>query len=1705
LRGAKSLRLRKYGTLRINITPPLKLRPFKNNRDGVSNVLGYTFSISVAAILMVSAIFIFNGVIDDKTDEVAKIEAQNIANYVANSIAEAVSIKETIPEANYYKILDLPEKIAGKKYTIEVTETEVFVRTADGRVIESCSTYSVEGCDSGIIPSVIRNKNDGLKLSYDEMDYIFKFDFGKGNILSHSPVEAGYYMVSPEIGPEWYQDLPFRIPIKITNPSNKYMEDNPVKIVLNETNFDYNHVTFSTGNNSGLYGLEGSGIPQPNFYLFDPELSIDSEINISASIDPPTWYPHWRYSRINIDNSSPFNDPDDIMEIEKDTFKVILKFKNDPEGPNSEYIWYDALDEPPPHPIRFGPAVGDKIDCISYTPNYGDPYVGMAEFTFDDAFTTIPFFERLSDRSTQEIEIEGYYLDKTKFYTTCNITIKYGDIYVKKGTSIDTIQKGIDNANPNSGQTIFVHPDTYNEKILLNKNNINLVGKHSETDTIIDGFGFKDFVVNVTGNNISISSLKIINGATGNEYDQTDGLELYGCSNVIVTDCEIRDNHGRGIVLHNGANMNIVRKCSSLENKGARVLTELQDGDGLVITDDNNDGTKYNYVLDSEFKNCNNLDTDGIVIKNGADFNKIENCVIKNIGGTSESDWSKGIEIVTTKDANEGPSNNVIKNCDISDISGKYISGIGIWNNPFNYGEKNPTNNKIIGGNIFGIKGLGIALYSTNNNIIRDVAIHDNYGGIWTLDSDNNLIENCKIHNNKDYTFTFNPFLPESKSTGDGLYFDLLSDFNTVRNCDIHNNEGVGIYLADVYDEYSDNNIIDNCNIYNNKGNFIKNGAILLSFASNTTIKNCNIYDNLRNGISIFFSDENLQNNIQGNHVYKNNIFSNGKNGILFLAGTRYNNISHNCLYGNKGYGVKIEALGGGYNHINNNNFANNVEGQAYDLTLTNDYWSSNYWKGHNISKPYIIPPILEQDPTPQNIFSSETIILDDSGVNLSNTIQDAINNASNNAIIKVSGIYTITSPIVIDKTLKLVGEGAKIVYNGIDTAIKVQANGVEIDSFDIQGPSFAQGNGILITEGESVIINNCKIHSFFNGIHIKNNGIRVTNCKNIYSNTNGILINGFDDNQIYNCKFYNNKDGIEVLKYGTEIPNNNIIKECNFEDNDNNGIHLDGADLNEIEYCTFEGNEICGILINGLSLNNEIKKCMIIDNGCGISIKMNSKFNSIYHNHFEINSENANDENPSHANYWDDTIDRGNYWDDYFGLDTDYNGIGDDPYLNGVKDNFPISAAGRYIESLLPFSVDYWNPSGESIILVKMDLKPKQSKIIYLYYGFENMLSLGNTGLGTIAVEPLAFKKYTEDNGIFYKNDYEMLYQIPTLESPKQIEGEWTKNEIMYVVESCFRIEDLSENQANIILLSQDQVPPLDYMESYIISINTSYTKEEIPKPDNDLYFQKNPSQKLLDSSSLPKSMYNWLLLKSFIYISKNYFNENPVNFVNISTFIYDYNTYTTLGSSSIYELDTTGAYLDGYVGIGCGLLGDISSGKIIVDWTRIRKEPLSQPIVKIGSMESRNSKWITCYREGEDIMINGDVITPFKPGPLLRDYNCGSIFGIENLPRGTYTITVTSGSFKETRDQMTVFIDPDYLTDPPTSIATIFFPATSKEREFETRSTTFDWQGGFLKIGFSGCNCDTSSPVENPGGGIVNAITIARGQKGIRLGYGG
>ena len=693
----------------------------------------------------------------------------------------------------------------------------------------------------------------------------------------------------------------------------------------------------------------------------------------------------------------------------------------------------------------------------------------------------------------------------------------------------------------------------------------------------------------------------------------------------------------------------------------------------------------------------------------------------------------------------------------------------------------------------------------------------------------------------------------------------------------------------------------------------------------------------------------------------------------------------------------------------------------------------------------------------------------------------------------------------------------------------------IRIDSLDIQGSGGGPNTGILIDQITStpptlniVYISNCNIHDFTNGIDIKENYVEIFNC-DFSSNTHGVFIQydssgGGTDNQIISCNFNNNGDGIELIST-TSSPYDNKIIDCVF-DNNNNGVHLNDASTNTIDYCYFTGNDENGVLIEGSSLVNTIKKCNFENNDKrGISIGSDGNNNNdIYYSNFNENGEeNAFD---GSSNTWDDGVGRGNIWDDYEGIDTDWDGIGDDGayVVGGANDQYPIAAYGRYIASLPDYSIDYWNPSGESIILTRVDLDPYEDKIVYLYYGGSNASTNGDPE--DIAVETAGFKRYQGADGVFARGEYDHLdYKIPMPAAPGDPASGKVENKVAYVVEARLKIEsEVSPNQVSMILLNQfgGLVPPVPhYDEAYLASIHTDSAS------NNKLYLHKTtafspPVPLTTDAVDLTKSLDNWLLLKSSVFITRrkdmasDLTTITSTDAVRINTSLHDFTTLAKFGSIAHGEVQINligdPHIEDGWVGIGCGLLVDdppgqglnIADGKITVDWIRIRKAPWEQPIVTLGPMESLNCFWHTgSSGTKHDYKEFGD---PFFPGPVLRDYNQGGCFKIEeSLDPGTYTVTITMGDIVDPCEKTTVTVASD-----DDEIVSLDFSGT-EPMEFETRSATFDWSGGDdLQFRFGGyVDGGSGGDIQViPGYGVseagkVNAITLARGRKGVRISY--
>jgi len=155
-----------------------------------------------------------------------------------------------------------------------------------------------------------------------------------------------------------------------------------------------------------------------------------------------------------------------------------------------------------------------------------------------------------------------------------------------------------------------------------------------------------------------------------------------------------------------------------------------------------------------------------------------------------------------------------------------------------------------------------------------------------------------------------------------------------------------------------------------------------------------------------------------------------------------------------------------------------------------------------------------------QTSASSNSIIIVEHG----QSIQEAINNASEEQTIHIKkGIYTINSPIIVNKTVTLLGESVnETIIDGheeITLIFSILANRVEIQNLTIRD-SETHGFGIHIKDVANVKIQNCHIRNCGQGIRLTNS----TNCeisRNVITNSEDYGIYFIPDSA-YNTIFWN-------------------------------------------------------------------------------------------------------------------------------------------------------------------------------------------------------------------------------------------------------------------------------------------------------------------------------------------------------------------------------------------------------------------------------------------------------------------------------------------------------------------------------------------------------------------------------------------------------
>jgi len=470
-------------------------------------------------------------------------------------------------------------------------------------------------------------------------------------------------------------------------------------------------------------------------------------------------------------------------------------------------------------------------------------------------------------------------------------------------------------------------------------------------------------------------------------------------------------------------------------------------------------------------------------------------------------------------------------------------------------------------------------------------------------------------------------------SRWDAAGIKIFSNHTIITGNTITSNNGNGISLRNS----SGNNIIIGNNISKN------DYGILLYGSNGNILTGNNITNNSWDGIHL---EDSSSNNITGN-----NISNNGFNGIML--GYSNNIITDNNISSNHEFGILLIGFG---NIVTGNNISNNGVGihfyySSNNNTITGNNINSNNWYGIHLDMDS-----YDNTITGNNINSNNWY-----GMYLCK---------SNGNIIKGNNITSSH-------------------YNGI-WLYKSNGNnnitGNNISSNHYYGISLSMSSGNNIMEN-NISNNNCGI-----SLGGSNNNIVGNDISN---NNDAIYLSCSSNNTFTGNTISNNEGSIDIIDgssgntfTGNTISNNegsillwsstnNLITGNNISNNRGSGINLGNSSVNSITDNNISNNNY-GINLYMSSGNNTIiGNSISLNKKSGIALKDSSNNNTIYHNNFINNTQNANDECD---NTWDDGK-YGNYWSDYEEKYPDakkkrWKSIWDTPYeIEGGynKDNYPL------------------------------------------------------------------------------------------------------------------------------------------------------------------------------------------------------------------------------------------------------------------------------------------------------------------------------------------------------------------------------------------------------------------------------------------------
>jgi len=240
----------------------------------------------------------------------------------------------------------------------------------------------------------------------------------------------------------------------------------------------------------------------------------------------------------------------------------------------------------------------------------------------------------------------------------------------------------------------------------------------------------------------------------------------------------------------------------------------------------------------------------------------------------------------------------------------------------------------------------------------------------------------------------------------------------------------------------------------------------------------------------------------------------------------------------------------------------------------------------------------------------AKTIMVDDSGGEDFETIQDAVDNAEAGDTIRVyEGTYYET--LWLNKTLTLIGNGSRITTidgEGKGNVVNISADSVHIVGFTITNSS-SLGSGIF-SDKDHGTFEGLKVTRNYHGIHFNDTKKNTIAFCEVVTNTDvGINLVFSNETRITMNDLAANEDGIALLR-----SSHNQITENTARQNKDDGIDIDpGSMFNQVANNTIFGN-LFGIVCTNAP-NNTIADNTVQGNGLGIGIYKESHNNTITDN----------------------------------------------------------------------------------------------------------------------------------------------------------------------------------------------------------------------------------------------------------------------------------------------------------------------------------------------------------------------------------------------------------------------------------------------------------------------------------------------------------